>query len=65
MTDPSPKNVDKHVSVRTAILLLFSLAIAVGAGLLLYAATQSVPLAVLTGGTAFAGGWAFLDRIIH
>jgi hypothetical protein len=65
MTTPPPNNPDKHVSVRTAIVLLFALVIAVGAGLLLYAATLSIPLAILTGGTAFVGTWAFLDRIIH
>ncbi|EWC61143.1 hypothetical protein UO65_3563 [Actinokineospora spheciospongiae] len=45
-------------------MLLLSLLTAIAAGILLRAATHSTPLAVLTGGTAFAGARAFVDRLI-
>jgi hypothetical protein len=59
MSSPS-----KPFTVRDALVLLLALITAVAAGWLFYAATRSVPLAILTGGAAFAAAWKFFDSLI-
>ncbi|MGW4130897.1 hypothetical protein [Amycolatopsis japonica] len=55
---------EKAFSVRTALVLLLALVVAVAAGLLFHTAVAEVGLSVLTGGAAFASAWRFFDGII-
>jgi len=57
---PDPPHFNDH----TALVLLFSLLCAIGAGFLIHAETHSLPMAVLTGGAAFVAAWSFWDRVI-
>jgi hypothetical protein len=55
----------KPFSVRDALVLLISIITGVAAGFLFHAGTHSVPLAILTGGAAFAAAWKFFDSLIR
>lgn len=52
------------LTTRHALISLIAVLIGAVAGWLLYLATTSVPLAVLTGGAAFTKAWLFLDATI-
>jgi hypothetical protein len=63
MTKKTPVPV-KPFTVRTALVTVLALIVAIAAVFLFFSAVHSVGLAVLTGGTAFAGAWRFFDRMI-
>ncbi|GAB3934059.1 hypothetical protein GCM10029976_042470 [Kribbella albertanoniae] len=61
-----PKQSDKAavLTTRHALICLIAMLVGAAAGGLLYLATESVPLAVLTGGASFVKAWQFLDSVI-
>ncbi|GAA2679395.1 MULTISPECIES: hypothetical protein [Actinosynnema] len=62
MNEPTPRT--PHVSVRTTLVLLLSLLCSLAAGWLTFAATGSLPVAVLAGGGTFPVAWGFWDGVI-
>jgi len=52
------------LTTRHALICLIALLIGASAGGLLYLATESVPLAILTSGAAFVKAWQFFDSTI-
>jgi hypothetical protein len=53
------------LTLRDALVILLSLLVGVAGGYLFYLGTHSVPLAILTGGAAFAAAWRFFNAFIE
>jgi cell division septal protein FtsQ len=61
---PEPEPTPKALSIRWALILIMAFVAAGVAGILFWLGTSSIPLAILTGATAFGAAWAFFDRVI-
>jgi hypothetical protein len=59
-----PPDDDSLISLRAAVIIVVSLLIGIGVGVVTNIATGSPPFAVLAGGAAFPGSMSFLHKLI-